>query len=49
MADFAGSRMNSLMEITVQLPGDLSQHPDPGREALESLVIEGYRSRAFSH
>ncbi len=37
------------MEITVHLPDDLSQHPDPGREALESLVIEGYRSGAFSH
>jgi predicted HTH domain antitoxin len=37
------------MEITVHLPDDLSQHPDPGREALESLVIEGYRSGTFSH
>jgi predicted HTH domain antitoxin len=37
------------MEITVQLPDDLSQHPNPGREALESLVIEGYRSGVFSH
>ena len=37
------------MEIIVHLPDDLSQHPDPGREALESLVIEGYRSGAFTH
>jgi predicted HTH domain antitoxin len=37
------------MQITVQLPDDLSQHPNPGREALETLAIEGYRSGALSH
>jgi predicted HTH domain antitoxin len=37
------------MQITVQLPDDLAQHPDPGREALESLAIEGYRTGALSH
>ena len=37
------------MEITVKLPDDLAQHPDPGREALEALVIEGYRSGTLSH
>lgn len=37
------------MEITVKLPDDLIQHADPGREALEALVIEGYRSGALSH
>ena len=37
------------MEITVKLPDDLAQHPEPGREALEALVIEGYRSGALSH
>jgi predicted HTH domain antitoxin len=37
------------MEITVKLPDDLAQHPNPGREALESLVIEGYRCGALSH
>jgi predicted HTH domain antitoxin len=37
------------MEITVRLPDDLTQHPNPGREALEALVIEGYRSGTFSH
>jgi predicted HTH domain antitoxin len=37
------------MEITVKLPDDLIQHPDPAREALEALVIEGYRSGALSH
>jgi predicted HTH domain antitoxin len=36
------------MQITVQLPDDLAQRPDPGREALESLAIEGYRSGALS-
>lgn len=37
------------MQITVQLPDDLAQHADPAREALEALVIEGYRSEALSH
>ncbi len=37
------------MEITVQLPDDLAQHPNPGREALEALAIEGYRAGALSH
>ena len=37
------------MKITVELPEDLAQHADPGREALEALAIEGYRSSALSH
>ncbi|HUH64267.1 MAG TPA: UPF0175 family protein [Terracidiphilus sp.] len=37
------------MQITVQLPEDFAQLPDPGRAALESLAIEGYRSGALSH
>ena len=37
------------MQITVQLPDDLVQHSDPGREALEALAVEGYRSGALSH
>jgi predicted HTH domain antitoxin len=37
------------MEITVHLPDDLAQHPNPGREALEALVIEGYRAGTLSH
>jgi predicted HTH domain antitoxin len=37
------------MQITVQLPDDLSQRPDPGRAALEAFVIEGYRSGALSN
>lgn len=37
------------MQITVQLPDDLAQHPNPGREALEALVIEGYRAETLSH
>ncbi len=32
------------MEITVQLPSDLTQRPDPAREALEALAIAGYCS-----
>lgn len=37
------------MRITVQLPDDLAQHPNAGREALEALAIEGYRSGSLSH
>ena len=37
------------MEITVHLPDDLAAHPNPGREALEALVIEGYRAETLSH
>lgn len=37
------------MQITVDLPDDIAQHPDAAREALEALVIEGYRSEALSH
>ena len=36
------------MEITVQLPNDLDQHPEPGREAVEALAIAGYRSGKLS-
>lgn len=37
------------MQITVQLPDDIAQHSDPGQEALEELVIQGYRSGALTH
>lgn len=37
------------MKITVELPDDLAQHPDPGRDALEALAIAGYRSGELSH
>ncbi len=37
------------MEILVQLPDDLAQHRNPGREALEALVIQGYRAGSLSH
>jgi predicted HTH domain antitoxin len=37
------------MEITVKLPDDLAEHKNPGREALEALVIEGYRGGALPH
>jgi predicted HTH domain antitoxin len=36
------------MQIIVQLPDDLAQHPDPAREALEAFAIESYRSGALS-
>lgn len=37
------------MKITVELPDDVAQRPDPGREALQALAIEGYRSGALTH
>lgn len=37
------------MKITVELPGDIAQRPDPGQQALEALAIEGYRSGALTH
>ncbi len=37
------------MKITVELPGDIAQRPDPGHQALEALAIEGYRSGALTH
>ena len=36
------------MKITVELPDDVAKHADPGREALEALAIEGYRSQRLS-
>ena len=36
------------MQITVQLPDDLSSLADPQRAALEALAIGGYRSGALS-
>ncbi|MBM3770951.1 MAG: UPF0175 family protein [Acidimicrobiia bacterium] len=37
------------MKITVELPDDVALRPDPGREALEALAIEGYRVGALTH
>jgi predicted HTH domain antitoxin len=37
------------MQITVELPDDIARHPDPGREVLEALAIEGYRSEKLTH
>jgi predicted HTH domain antitoxin len=36
------------MQITVQLPDDLTSHANPGREALEALATEGYRAGTLS-
>jgi predicted HTH domain antitoxin len=36
------------MQITVELPDDLAEHPNAAREALEAFAIEGYRSSALS-
>jgi hypothetical protein len=32
------------MQITVHLPDDVAERENPGREALEALVAEGYRN-----
>lgn len=32
------------MQITVELPNDLAQRPDPARETLEAVAIAGYRA-----
>ena len=37
------------MQITVELADDIARHPDPGREALEALATEGYRSEKLTH
>ncbi len=37
------------MQITVELPDDIAQHSDPGREELEALAIEGYGLEKLSH
>ena len=37
------------MTITVQLPDDLATHKNAGREALEALAIEGYRTGVLTH
>jgi hypothetical protein len=36
------------MQITIQIPDDLAQQPDPARVALEAFAIEGYRTGAFT-
>jgi predicted HTH domain antitoxin len=37
------------MKITVELPDDVARQPDPGRQALEALAVEGYRTGALTH
>jgi predicted HTH domain antitoxin len=37
------------VQITVVLPDDIARHADPGRDALEALAIEGYRSGKLTH
>jgi len=37
------------MQIKVELPDDIARRSDPGREALEALAVEGYRSGALTH
>ena len=35
------------MQLTVELPNDLTQHPDAPREALEAFVAEAYRTESL--
>lgn len=37
------------MRVTVELPDDLTQHPNAAREALEALAVDAYRSGAMTH
>lgn len=37
------------MTITLVLPDDIAEHANAGREALEALATEGYRSGALTH
>jgi hypothetical protein len=41
--------LNACRSITVDLPDDIAGHADPGREAVEALAIEGYRSGTLTH
>jgi Uncharacterised protein family (UPF0175) len=36
------------MQIIVELPEVIARHADAGREALEALAIEGYRTRKLT-
>ena len=36
------------MQILVELPDDIANHPDAGREALEALAVGAYRSRTMT-
>jgi len=36
------------MQILVELPDDIANHPDAGREALEALAVQAYRSRTMT-
>ena len=37
------------MQIIVELADDIACHPNPGREAVEALAIEGYCSEKLTH
>ena len=39
---------NLLMQVTLDIPADLMEHPDPAREALEAYAIAGYRAGALT-
>jgi len=40
--------MADSVQITVELPSDLTQHADPARETVEAVAIAGYRSGSLT-
>jgi Uncharacterised protein family (UPF0175) len=48
LADGFVKRYPEGMKVMVELPDDVTQHSDPGREILEAFAIEGYRSRTLT-
>jgi predicted HTH domain antitoxin len=46
---FSGLGILGIVQIVVNLPEDIAQHANPGRDALEALAIEGYRAGSLTH
>jgi hypothetical protein len=40
--------MADSVQITVELPSDLTQHANPARKAVEAVAIAGYRSGSLT-
>ena len=40
--------MAESVQITIELPSDLTQHADPAREAVEAVAIAGYRAGSLT-
>jgi predicted HTH domain antitoxin len=39
---------NCAMQVTIDIPADLLDQPDPAREAIEAIAIAAYRSGAMT-